>query len=187
MPGTATTEGSEGRRAVLYDLSRSPTRTDTTVAANLPESRRYRGQPRPAGSALGQRRPPRPATGQTDGSAVLSSDVCPRRPTPPRRCCAFWCRSPGWPPSPSSRHDGRNPGSADVITVCYRDVVRSYPKAGGSLRGEPGQLRPQRRGDRRRHAAISYTITVAVSVAAGGTPSSPPCPPWAGRRGCPWR
>ena len=41
MPGTATAEGADGQKAV-HDLARSPARTDTTLAASLPESRRYR-------------------------------------------------------------------------------------------------------------------------------------------------
>ena len=74
MPGTATTEGSHGHKAV-HDLARSPLRTDTTVAASLPESRRYRikrvllGPPLVSDDLHGQR------LGKPTALAVLSSDV----------------------------------------------------------------------------------------------------------------
>ncbi|MBO0886490.1 MAG: APC family permease, partial [Acidimicrobiales bacterium] len=54
-----------------------------------------------------------------------------------------------------------------VVTICYRDVVRSYPKAGGSYlvsRDNFGRSIAQVAGAA---LLISYTITVAVSVAAG--------------------
>ena len=44
MPGMATT-GEPANHLAVHDLARSPSRTDTTVAANLPESRRYRFKP----------------------------------------------------------------------------------------------------------------------------------------------
>src|SRR6202020_470420 len=59
----------------VHDLARSPTRTDTTVAANLPESRRYRVKRVLLGPTLvredlhGQR------LGKPTALAVLASDV----------------------------------------------------------------------------------------------------------------
>jgi amino acid transporter len=58
-------------------------------------------------------------------------------------------------------------GVLAVVTICYRDVVRSYPKAGGSYvvsRDNFGRSVAQVAGAA---LLISYTITVAVSIAAG--------------------
>src|SRR6202046_2981064 len=74
MPGTATTEGSGGHKAV-HDLARSPTRTDTTVAANLPESRRYRVKRVLLGPPLVSDHPHRQRLAKPPALAVLSSDV----------------------------------------------------------------------------------------------------------------
>jgi len=132
MLGTTATEGSDGQRA-LHDLARSPTRTDTTIAASLPESRRYRvkrvllGPPLVSDDLHGQR------LGKPTALAVLSSDVMSssayateemlRILVPIAGLAAFSIITP---------MTGVILGVLAVITVCYRDVVRSYPKAGGS-------------------------------------------------------
>ena len=54
-----------------------------------------------------------------------------------------------------------------VVTVCYRDVVRSYPKAGGSYVVSRDNFGPNVAQIAGAALLISYTITVAVSVAAG--------------------
>ena len=54
-----------------------------------------------------------------------------------------------------------------VVTVCYRDVVRSYPKAGGSYVVSRDNFGPNIAQIAGAALLISYTITVAVSVAAG--------------------
>ncbi len=54
-----------------------------------------------------------------------------------------------------------------VVTICYRDVVRSYPKAGGSYVVSRDNFGPNLAQIAGAALLISYTITVAVSVAAG--------------------
>src|SRR6202021_1960964 len=167
MPGTATTEGPDGRRAV-HALARSPTRTDTTVAANLPESRRYRfkrvllGPPLVSDDLHGQR------LGKPTALAVLSSDVMSssayateemlRILVPIAGLAAFSIVTPMTAAILSV---------LAVVTMCYRDVVRSYPKAGGSSVVSRDNFGPNLAQAAGAALLISYTITVAVSVAAG--------------------
>ena len=167
MPGTATTEGSEGHKAV-HDLARSPTRTDTTVAANLPESRRYRvkrvllGPPLVSDDLHGQR------LGKPTALAVLSSDVMSssayateemlRILVPIAGLAAFAIVTP---------MTAAILAVLAVVTMCYRDVVRSYPKAGGSYVVSRDNFGPNVAQVAGAALLISYTITVAVSVAAG--------------------
>jgi amino acid transporter len=54
-----------------------------------------------------------------------------------------------------------------LVTICYRDVVRSYPKAGGSYVVSRDNFGPNVAQIAGAALLISYTITVAVSVAAG--------------------
>jgi amino acid transporter len=54
-----------------------------------------------------------------------------------------------------------------VVTICYRDVVKSYPKAGGSYVVSRDNFGPNVAQIAGAALLISYTITVAVSVAAG--------------------
>lgn len=54
-----------------------------------------------------------------------------------------------------------------VVTICYREVVRSYPKAGGSYVVSRDNFGPNIAQIAGAALLISYTITVAVSVAAG--------------------
>jgi amino acid transporter len=54
-----------------------------------------------------------------------------------------------------------------VVTICYRDVVKSYPKAGGSYVVSRDNFGPNWAQIAGAALLISYTITVAVSVAAG--------------------
>ncbi|HET9077173.1 MAG TPA: APC family permease [Acidimicrobiales bacterium] len=54
-----------------------------------------------------------------------------------------------------------------VVTICYREVVRSYPKAGGSYVVSRDNFGPNVAQIAGAALLISYTITVAVSVAAG--------------------
>ena len=58
-------------------------------------------------------------------------------------------------------------GVLAVVTICYRDVVRSYPKAGGSYVVSRDNFGPNIAQIAGAALLISYTITVAVSVAAG--------------------
>ena len=54
-----------------------------------------------------------------------------------------------------------------VVTICYREVVKSYPKAGGSYVVSRENFGPNIAQVAGAALLISYTITVAVSVAAG--------------------
>lgn len=54
-----------------------------------------------------------------------------------------------------------------VVTICYREVVKSYPKAGGSYVVSRDNFGPNIAQVAGAALLISYTITVAVSVAAG--------------------
>ena len=54
-----------------------------------------------------------------------------------------------------------------VVTVCYREVVKAYPKAGGSYVVSRDNFGPNVAQVAGAALLISYTITVAVSVAAG--------------------
>ncbi|MBO0728950.1 MAG: amino acid permease [Acidimicrobiaceae bacterium] len=54
-----------------------------------------------------------------------------------------------------------------VVTVCYREVVKSYPKAGGSYVVSRDNFGPNVAQVAGAALLISYTITVAVSIAAG--------------------
>jgi amino acid transporter len=54
-----------------------------------------------------------------------------------------------------------------VVTICYREVVKSYPKAGGSYVVSRENFGPNLAQIAGAALLISYTITVAVSVAAG--------------------
>ena len=54
-----------------------------------------------------------------------------------------------------------------VVTVCYREVVKAYPKAGGSYVVSRDNFGPNLAQIAGAALLISYTITVAVSVAAG--------------------
>lgn len=53
------------------------------------------------------------------------------------------------------------------MTILYRDVVRSYPKAGGSYVVSRDNFDPNVAQAAGAALLIRYTITVAVSVAAG--------------------
>src|SRR3984957_1942730 len=167
MPGTATAEGADGQRAV-HDLARSPARTDTTLAASLPESRRYRvkrvllGPPLVSDDLHGQR------LGKPTALAVLSSDVMSssayateemlRILVPIAGLAAFSIITP---------MTAAILAVLAVVTMCYRDVVRSYPKAGGSYVVSRDNFGPNVAQVAGAALLISYTITVAVSVAAG--------------------
>src|SRR5580658_1121133 len=167
MLGTTATEGSDGQRA-LHDLARSPTRTDTTIAASLPESRRYRvkrvllGPPLVSDDLHGQR------LGKPTALAVLSSDVMSssayateeilRILVPIAGLAAFSIVTP---------MTGAILAVLAVVTICYRDVVRCYPKAGGSYVVSRDNFGPNVAQVAGAALLISYTITVAVSVAAG--------------------
>src|SRR5580698_2056672 len=164
----ADTSTEQSIRRPLHDLTRSPVRTDTTLAANLPESLRYRvkrvllGPPLVSDELQGQR------LGKPTALAVLSSDVMSssayaseemlRILVPIAGLAAFSIITP---------MTGAILAVLAVVTICYRDVVRSYPKAGGSYVVSRDNFGPNVAQIAGAALLISYTITVAVSVAAG--------------------
>jgi amino acid transporter len=167
VPGVETTSQKAAVRPV-HDLTRSPVRTDTTLAANLPETRRYRfkrillGPPLVSDQLQGQR------LGKPTALAVLSSDVMSssayaseemlRILVPIAGLAAFSIVTP---------MTAAILAVLAVVTICYRDVVRSYPKAGGSYVVSRDNFGPNIAQIAGAALLISYTITVAVSVAAG--------------------
>ncbi len=167
MPGSETTSQPETVRQA-HELMRSPARTDSSLAANLPESRRYRvkrvllGPPLVSDELQGQR------LGKPTALAVLSSDVMSssayaseemlRILVPIAGLAAFSIITP---------MTAAILAVLAVVTICYRDVVRSYPKAGGSYVVSRDNFGPNLAQIAGAALLISYTITVAVSVAAG--------------------
>jgi amino acid transporter len=149
-------------------LERPPARTDTTLAASLPESTSYRvkrillGPPLVSERLRGQR------LGKPTALAVLSSDVMSssayateqilRILIPVGGLAAFALVTP---------ITGVILAVLAVVTISYRDVVRAYPKAGGSYMVSRDNFGPNVAQIAGASLLISYTITVAVSVAAG--------------------
>ncbi len=167
--GTAsvtTTKDQAGRAQPT--LTRAPGRTSTTKAAQLPETRNYRvkrfllGPPLVNDQLGGQR------LGKPTALAVLSSDVMSssayaseeilRILVPVAGLVAFSLVTP---------ITGAIVAVLAVVTILYRDVVRSYPKAGGSYVVSRDNFGPNVAQVAGAALLISYTITVAVSVAAG--------------------
>ncbi len=123
------------------------------MAANLPESRRYRvkrmllGPPLVSDDLHGQR------LGKPTALAVLSSDVMSssayateemlRILVPIAGLAAFSIVTP---------MTAAILAVLAVVTICYRDVVRSYPKAGGSYVVSRDNFGPEHRAGRRRGA-----------------------------------
>src|SRR5580658_3963221 len=138
------------------------------MATNLPESLRYRmkrvllGPPLVSDQLHGQR------LGKPTALAVLSSDVMSssayateemlRTLVPIAGLTAFKLVTP---------LTGAILAVLAVVTILYRDVVRSYPKAGGSYVVSRDNFGPNVAQAAGAALLISYTITVAVSVAAG--------------------
>ncbi len=167
MPEPHSTTTGAGPRSE-HELTRRPVRIDTTLAANLPENFRYRvkrkllGPPLVSDQLAGQR------LGKPTALAVLSSDVMSssayaseemlRILVPIGGLAAFSLVTP---------LTAAILGVLAVVTICYRDVVRSYPKAGGSYVVSRDNFGPNVAQIAGAALLISYTITVAVSVAAG--------------------
>jgi amino acid transporter len=165
---TIGTTSKDQARKPTHDLTNRPSRTDTTLAANLPESLRYRlkrrllGPPLVSDQLVGQR------LGKPTALAVLSSDVMSssayaseemlRILVPIAGLAAFRLVTP---------LTAGILAVLAVVTICYRDVVRSYPKAGGSYVVSRDNFGPNLAQIAGSALLISYTITVAVSVAAG--------------------
>jgi amino acid transporter len=149
-------------------LTKAPGRTSTTKAAQLPETLSYRckrlllGPPLVSDQLSGQ------TLGKPTALAVLSSDVMSssayaseeilRVLVPIAGAVAFSLVTP---------ITGAILAVLAVVTLCYRDVVRSYPKAGGSYVVARDNFGPNIAQVAGAALLISYTITVAVSVAAG--------------------
>ena len=163
---TTATPSSPTRRRI--DPEFTPARTDATIAASLPETFTYRvkrlllGPPLVSDQLSGQR------LGKPTALAVLSSDVMSssayaseqmlRVLIPLGGLAAFSLISP---------LTAAILAVLAVVTICYRDVVRSYPRAGGSYMVSRDNFGPNVAQVAGAALLISYTITVAVSVAAG--------------------
>jgi amino acid transporter len=164
----ADTAAGDGPVRAAHNLTKLPSPMDTTVAANLPESLRYRvkrtllGPPLVSDQLEGQR------LGKPTALAVLSSDVMSssayaseqmiRTLVPIGGLAAFSLVTP---------LTAAILAVLAVVTICYRDVVKSYPKAGGSYVVSRDNFGPNIAQVAGAALLISYTITVAVSVAAG--------------------
>ena len=151
-----------------HGVDKPPARTYATMAASLPERLSYRvkrlllGPPLVTDQLAGQR------LGKPTALAVLSSDVMSssayaseeilRVLVPVGGLVAFSLVTP---------ITGVILAVLAVVTICYRDVVRSYPKAGGSYVVSRENFGPNVAQVAGAALLISYTITVAVSVAAG--------------------
>jgi amino acid transporter len=164
---SGTTRTGETRR-IEPDLTRSPSRTDTTQAANLPETLTYRikrvllGPPLVSEQLGGQR------LGKPTALAVLSSDVMSSSAYATEQMLRTLILVGGMAAfSLITPLTAAILGVLAVVTICYRDVVRSYPKAGGSYVVSRDNFGPNVAQIAGAALLISYTITVAVSVAAG--------------------
>ncbi len=150
------------------DHVKAPVHSDPILPADLPESTRYRvkrfllGPPLVSDRLSGQR------LGKPTALAVLSSDVMSssayateeilRILVPVGGLVAFSLVTP---------ITAVILGVLAVVTLCYREVVRAYPKAGGSYVVSRDNFGPNIAQIAGAALLISYTITVAVSVAAG--------------------
>jgi amino acid transporter len=168
LHGTSTGTSETGTERPQPRLTNAPTRTSTLKTAHLPETLNYRvkrfllGPPLVNDQLHGQR------LGKPTALAVLSSDVMSssayateeilRILVPIAGLVAFSLVTP---------ITGAILGVLAVVTICYRDVVRSYPKAGGSYVVSRDNFGPNVAQVAGAALLISYTITVAVSVAAG--------------------
>ena len=167
MPGPRTAE--EQRQAgKVAGPERAPARTDTTIGSTLPESLPYRikrillGPPLVSEHLSGQR------LGKPTALAVLSSDVMSSSAYATEQILRILVPAAGL-----AAFALVTPVTAlilavlAVVTICYRDVVRAYPKAGGSYVVSRDNFGPNVAQIAGAALLISYTITVAVSVAAG--------------------
>jgi len=162
------TSGIDAKKAPAHDLTRLPARTDTTLATGLPESRRYRvkrvllGPPLVSDQLAGQR------LGKPTALAVLSSDVMSSSAYASEQMIRVLVPIGGL-----AAFSLVTPLTAAIlavlalVTICYRDVVKSYPKAGGSYVVSRDNFGPNIAQIAGAALLVSYTITVAVSVAAG--------------------
>src|SRR6185437_834874 len=140
-----------------------PSRADTGLAAGLPETTGYRlkrfllGPPLVSEQLAGQR------LGKPTALAVLSSDVMSssayateeilRILVPIGGLVAFSLVTP---------ITGAILVVLAVVTLCYREVVKAYPKAGGSYVVSRDNFGPNVAQVAGAALLISYTITVAV-------------------------
>jgi amino acid transporter len=145
-----------------------PKRIAESVAASLPERLSYKIKTRLLGPPLVSDQLSGQRLGKPTALAVLSSDVMSssayateeilRVLVPIGGLVAFSLVTP---------ITGAILAVLAVVTICYRDVVRSYPKAGGSYVVSRDNFGPNIAQVAGAALLISYTITVAVSVAAG--------------------
>ncbi|HEV2369021.1 MAG TPA: APC family permease, partial [Acidimicrobiales bacterium] len=160
--------GQDELPAQAEPAGRSPDHLSARVESDLPESLRYRlkraflGPPLVSEQLSGQR------LGKPTALAVLSSDVMSSSAYATEQILYILIPVVGL-----AAYSLVTPITLVILTVlafvtlCYRDVVRNYPKAGGSYvvsRENFGHGVAQIAGAA---LLISYTITVSVSVSAG--------------------
>src|ERR1700722_15703890 len=168
MPEVPTLKETEPAEDVAVGHGRPPARTDITISATLPETLAYRlkrillGPPLVSENLKGQR------LGKPTALAVLSSDVMSSSAYATEQILRILIPIGGL-----AAFGLVTPITAvilavlAVVTICYRDVVRAYPKAGGSYVVSRDNFGPNIAQVAGAALLISYTITVAVSVAAG--------------------
>jgi amino acid transporter len=146
----------------------APQRSSTDAAIALPESRKFRLKRRLLGPPLVSDRLGSERLGKPTALAVLSSDVM--------SSCAYGTEEMLRilvPIGGLAAFGLVTPLTIlilivlAIVTTCYRDVVRNYPKAGGSYVVSRDNFGPNIAQVAGAALVVSYTITVAVSVAAG--------------------
>src|SRR5437763_3923423 len=148
--------------------AKAPARTDTTIGSSLPESLSYRLKRRMLGPPLVSEQLSRQRLGKPSALAVLSSDVMSssayaseqilRVLVPVVGIAAFSLVTPITLVILAV---------LAVVTLCYRGGGKSCPRAGGSDVVSRDHFGPNVAQVAGAALLISYTITVAVSVAAG--------------------
>src|SRR6185437_13975753 len=169
--GPSDVDGGAGTADGLVTLDEGrlrPSRADTGLAAGLPETTGYRlkrfllGPPLVSEELSGQR------LGKPTALAVLSSDVMSSSAYATEQILYILVPIVGL-----AAFKLVTPITLVIlavlgfVTLCYRDVVRNYPKAGGSYVVSRENFGPGVAQIAGAALLISYTITVSVSVSAG--------------------
>jgi amino acid transporter len=168
LNGTSTGTAQDQLARPQPSLTDAPGRRSTVKTAQLPENLNYRVKRFLLGPPLVNDQLQGQTLGKPTALAVLSSDVMSssayaseeilRILVPIAGLVAFSLVTP---------ITGAILAVLALVTICYRDVVRSYPKAGGSYVVSRDNFGPNVAQVAGAALLISYTITVAVSVAAG--------------------
>ena len=184
--GTSTGTPEDQITRAQPSLTDAPGRRSTVKTAQLPENLNYRvkrfllGPPLVNDQLQGQR------LGKPTALAVLSSDVMSSSAYATEEILRILVPSRAGGVLPRHPDHRSDPGRAGRWSpILYRDVVRSYPKAGGSYVVSRDNFGPNVAQVAGAALLISYTITVAVSVAAGADAIISAVPAARSRRRCP--